>query len=459
MPHAPLLSRAPWLGLLAGLLLACGDNVTPEPEEPAAAGGEPRAERPYRQAAVEAAGWLRSVAVETDDGVAWPVDPDDEARQVDNLYSGNAGVVLFLLELARATGEETYLADARRGADHLLAVLPETLEPYQAGLYSGVAGQGFTLARAARATGEPRYRQGARRVVALLGADAQAVGAGVEWDAVTDVVSGSAGIGLFLLYAGRALEDPAATELAVAAGRHLLELGEDAEGGRRWRMTAQFPRVMPNFSHGTAGIAYFLASLHLETGDDAFLDAAVAGAHHLLAIADGSNAGCKIHHHSPGGEDLHYLSWCHGPAGTGRLFYRLYQATGDEKWLMWLQRAARSLSTSGIPEARTPGFWNNVGQCCGSAGAAAFLLAVDRVLGHQHHRGLVRRLADDVLTRATRTEHGLKWIQAEHRVRPELLVAQTGFMQGAAGVGMLLLDLDAAENGLAPSAPWPDSPF
>ena len=41
---------------------------------------------------------------------------------------------------------------------------------------------------------------------------------------------------------------------------------------------------------------------------------------------------------------------------------------------------------------------------------------------------------------------GLRWVQAEHRVRPELLVAQTGYMQGAAGIGMWLLRLDAAEH-------------
>ena len=54
---------------------------------------------------------------------------------------------------------------------------------------------------------------------------------------------------------------------------------------------------------------------------------------------------------------------------------------------------------------------------------------------------------------------GLKWIQAEHRIRPELLVAQTGLMQGAAGVGLFLLRLDAAENGRDSFVRMPDTPF
>jgi hypothetical protein len=44
-------------------------------------------------------------------------------------------------------------------------------------------------------------------------------------------------------------------------------------------------------------------------------------------------------------------------------------------------------------------------------------------------------------------------------VRPELLVAQTGLMQGAAGVGLLFLHLDAFERGRTPSVRVPDSPF
>ena len=60
---------------------------------------------------------------------------------------------------------------------------------------------------------------------------------------------------------------------------------------------------------------------------------------------------------------------------------------------------------------------------------------------------LARTLADDLLARGTRDERGLRFVQAEHRVRPERLEAQTGLMQGAAGIGLALLRLDAVERG------------
>jgi hypothetical protein len=53
----------------------------------------------------------------------------------------------------------------------------------------------------------------------------------------------------------------------------------------------------------------------------------------------------------------------------------------------------------------------------------------------------------------------VKWIQAEHRTRPELLMAQTGLMQGASGIGLYLLHLDAFEQGKRSKIYLPDSVF
>ena len=53
----------------------------------------------------------------------------------------------------------------------------------------------------------------------------------------------------------------------------------------------------------------------------------------------------------------------------------------------------------------------------------------------------------------------MKWIQAEHRTRPDLVIAQTGLMQGAAGIGLALLRWDAFENGRTPAIRLIDSAF
>ena len=61
-----------------------------------------------------------------------------------------------------------------------------------------------------------------------------------------------------------------------------------------------------------------------------------------------------------------------------------------------------------------------------------------RQSGDTRHLTYAEDIGHDTLARATADGDGMKWIQAEHRVRPELLVAQTGLMQGAAGVVLRL---------------------
>ena len=413
-------------------------------------------ERPYRAAAEDAARWVRTAQIKTASGLTWLADPAKPDSVSTALYSGSPGVVLFLLELHHATGKLEYFEDARAGADELLATLSVQK---QSGLYTGLAGTGFVLGEVYRATKDGKYRDGVRTVVRMLTERATPSGAGVQWSDVTDIVGGSAGTGLFLLHAGKMLDDSSAIALAARAGDRLIELGVPEQGGLRWSMDPKFPRRMPNFSHGTAGIAYLLARTYEETKQRKYLDAALAGAKYLQAIAKTEGNVCLIPHNQPDGEDLFYLGWCHGPVGTARLWYQLWRATGDKQWLTWVERSANALTTSGIPKQRTPGFWNNVSQCCGSAGVAQFFLDLNGIKANPSNVAFAKEMTADLLARGTRDEKGLRWVQAEHRVRPELLIAQTGYMQGSAGIGMWLLRLDAAENKRKPFVRFPDTPF
>ncbi|MCZ6690774.1 MAG: hypothetical protein O7H41_14370 [Planctomycetota bacterium] len=244
-------------------------------------------------------------------------------------------------------------------------------------------------------------------------------------------------------------------DLAVRAGHELVARRILEKTGCKWKMDSTFPRLMPNFSHGTAGVAHFLVDLYRATGEKVFLETALQGAAYLRSVMTEE---ALIFHHEPGGEDLLYLGWCHGPAGTARLFYRLWQVTGDESWMEMIHQAARAIIRTGIPEERTPGFWNNVSQCCGDAGVAEFFDVLYRKTDRSEYREFAHHLADDVLGRADETAGGLWWIQAENRVSLEQLVAQSGYMQGAAGIGSLLLHLGAGRDAdvrlALPDSPW-----
>ena len=413
-------------------------------------------DRTYVAAAVDAATWIRGSAIRTEAGLTWPPDPANPTNVNAGLYSGSPGIVLFLLELHHSTKDAGYLREARAGADELLASLAQQR---QTGLYTGVAGIGFTLAEVYRATKEPRYRDGALSVIGTLRERATPVGAGVQWSEVTDIIAGNAGTGLFLLHAGKQLNDDRATKLAARAADRLIEVGIPEHGGLKWAMDPKFARLMPNFSHGTAGIAYFLARTYEETKQRKYLDAALSGARYLQAIAKTEGDICLIQHNQPQGLELYYLGWCHGPVGTARLWQQLANVTGDKTWTAWVDKSARAVLQSGIPETLTEGFWNNVSQCCGSAGVGQFFLDLHRTRTNVQYLAFSKKMTADLLTRGTRDEKGLRWVQAEHRVQPKNLVAQTGYMQGAAGIGMWLLRLDAAENGRTPFVRFPDTPF
>ncbi|MEO1367960.1 MAG: lanthionine synthetase LanC family protein, partial [Acidobacteriota bacterium] len=372
----------------------------------------------------------------------------------------DAGVVRFWLEAHRHSGDPSDLERARRGADELLAGLPEAApedsgQVFNYGLHAGWAGVMWLLEQVHRHTGEARFRDGALRLLDQIHDLAQDDGdGGVHWDETNELFYGNAGLGLVLLWAAEDLDHAPSLELATRAGRWLLGTAEARPGGLTWAWSPNEPDlVMPNFSHGTAGVSYFLARLYEVTGDGAFLDAALAGAGHLTTIAEtGGGRYCLVFHHEDRGdrtgEDRYYLGLCHGPVGTTRLFEQLYRTTGDAEWRRWVDHGARAIVDSGIPEAETPGFWNNVSQCCGSAGVIEFFLDRYRQSGDADDLAFARRVADNLVERASSERDGLKWVQAEHRRRPEQLEAQVGFMQGASGIATALLHLDAVVRGL-----------
>src|SRR5436190_23501756 len=125
----------------------------------------------YLNTAIEAARWIRSAAVETPQGLRWLPEPDHPEKVAtvsspSGLYSGSSGIVLFFLQMAKATGDASYLADAQRGADYLANTWrelltfksPFPLDNIQFDFSQGLSGIAFTLVEAWRATGETRYR-------------------------------------------------------------------------------------------------------------------------------------------------------------------------------------------------------------------------------------------------------------------------------------------------------------
>ena len=138
---------------------------------------------------------------------------------------------------------------------------------------------------------------------------------------------------------------------------------------------------MPNYSHGTAGIATALAIAGAALGRGDFIAAARQGAQHLLAVGSLDDDGFIVPHTLPySSRDVEPVTytWCHGPAGTSHLFAALAQAGVDTVAGLGVtrlrQRCLHSILASGVPQRLRPGFWDNDGRCCGTAGVGDVLL-------------------------------------------------------------------------------------
>ena len=347
------------------------------------------------------------------------------------------------------------------------------------GFYSGWPGYVFVLNEMAKASSESRFREGASAVLDRITAQSSALGSGIGWiepipfsditgisgeREVIDLSVGAAGVGIIYLYAYR--EGLLNTvDLACKTADRLLEVAQDTDDGLRWLMMTDmpFPFTAPNFAHGGAGVGYFLADMYLECQKSEYLQAAISGANYVMSRSTPQSQGHLVcHNEEQQPANLFYLGVCHGPAGTGRLMLLLYKVTKDTAYLDWLKANFQGLVSTGAPEKRSKGLWQNLGQCCGDAGIGDYALGLYRSLGEDEYLEFARGVADYVIAQAEEgdtSSGGISWQGAEHRSRPDFLEQQTGYMQGAAGIGSFLLNLHAVECGEACKIDMPETPF
>ena len=295
-----------------------------------------------------------------------------EATHADDwfYFSRPAGAaVASLLSVARATGDPTFLRDARRLMDRLPPVDAHgTLD-----FIGGTAGEGVLCLRVWKEAGDEKFFDLALERADRLAREAIRLDTGTVWplsrknpDRVgTGFAHGTAGIVHFLLLMHRYTRDPQWRILAQDALRWLDSAAVPDSGGLNWR---NFPESPGNLScqwcWGSPGLGLLYAKAYEILGDTRYLDTAKAAGETTYAYAD--------NRHNP--------SLCHGLAGNAQLFLELYRLTDDTLWLdrahdfAHLCLAYRTTSPEGDtwqgdePGYPSPDFW------CGAAGTGHFFL-------------------------------------------------------------------------------------
>jgi hypothetical protein len=150
--------------------------------------------------------------------------------------------------------------------------------------------------------------------------------------------------------------------------------------------------------------------------------------------------------HRPELIERYSYGWCNGPAVDAQVFRLL----ADRCW--------HTVTHCGLPRRIRPGFWDNSGHCCGTAGVLA--LACDRHAEQAADLDFAGVLVADLAARATVDADGVRWSNHEHRVTPSALGPRTGWAMGNAGIVRELLRFARASTGREPAyaVPWPDHP-
>lgn len=396
--------------------------------------------------ALGALDWLLNSARSTKEGLTWAATvPGVEADFT--LYHGSAGIVLALLEAQQHFGDDRYGDAALRGA---AAIAVAAGHEENCSLYFGLAGLAAALHAVHIRLGDSPAGAAARRALDRVRSRFD----GQRWGAMFELLGGNAGIALGALQAG-------APELAALAAEPYLRTADPTPGGVNWAVRPSPPRSH-HIAHGTLGIAYALAAVGTTAGRRDLVELALAGAADVVARDEAGPDGFVVPHsdpqHRPDLIERYSYGWCNGPAGDAQVFRLLGTVTEDAAWAAMADRCWHTVTHSGLPCRIRPGFWDNSGRCCGTAGVLA--LACDRHAEQAGDLGFAGVLVDDLAARATVDADGVRWSNHEHRATPSMLDPRTGWAMGNAGIIRELLRLARASTGRDPAyaVRWPDHP-
>ncbi|MGC0314362.1 type 2 lanthipeptide synthetase LanM family protein [Kitasatospora acidiphila] len=350
-----------------------------------------------------------------------------------DLYSGTAGVTLFLHQLAGLTGDAEHQWAASAAERTLRHQIRRRADRLTGGL-TGTGGLLYTLAQLAAHHRDPELDALAELLVSRATA--------AEDDA-HDLIAGDAGTIAGLSAWGTVRPGPTVTDaLARCAERLAAAARPHPQGGVGWlpaTLAATVERPLAGLSHGASGIAWALATAGRLLGDDKLPALALDALEYERTLFDPQAANWRDVREdgSPDGPSYPVL-WCHGAAGIGLARIELAGLLADHDLLAKEREVA-------LDTVVRHGFGHNFSLCHGDLGNLEPLMLAG---GRWREAGLRQAAATlDELDRRG-------WVCGlPHGVHsPSLMV-------GIAGIGHGLLRLaapDRVPSVLALRGPLPD---
>jgi type 2 lantibiotic biosynthesis protein LanM len=318
------------------------------------------------------------------------------------LYSGTAGIALFLWRLAEMTGERIFRVTAEAAIRQALG----KMQGSGCGFYSGGLGILYAGSEMSQEIDEEAVLREAQPDRSRL-----------------DVIDGSAGAIAALLNLHARTQSAALLDAAVRHAELLLDEASRSEDGWSWK-TISGSRNLTGFSHGASGIAWALLELHRVTGEDRFREAALQAFRYERSCFNEAEQNWPDFREEEVGYPVY---WCHGAAGIGLGRLRAWQILGCPGLLDEARAALGTVERHSADLA-------NFSLCHGRAGNADVLIYASEVLGVESWRRSAEAIAQEGVEHFER--RGIPW--------PCGLpgAGETpGLMLGLAGIGYFYLRL------------------
>ncbi|AKJ05795.1 Lanthionine biosynthesis protein LanM [Archangium gephyra] len=360
------------------------------------------------------------------------------------VYSGSAGVALFLSELSEVTGEpafrEAALGGIRRSTWHYLHRPAGTAPVSALSFFSGALGAAYVAWRiAGRDPGAGLDGE----LDALLGRVSRAL----SEPHPLDLIGGNAGAIPALLAMAKTPAWRLCRDVALRCGEELCAAAEWQGGVAVWphEKTARGPLTSPpltGLAHGASGIALALLELYAATGEGRFRNTArgaFAYEDSLFSPAHGNWPDLRVFPGvAPSPTPAYSSAWCHGAPGIA--LARLRAMTLDpEQREVHAAVARTALSTTAAALERTLAQPRaDATLCHGGTGLSEVMLSGAEQLGDGTYRSLAEKA---VTTLVERYATSGDWPSGVLSNGPN-----PSLMLGTAGIGHHLLRLHAPER-------------
>lgn len=348
------------------------------------------------------------------------------------VYSGTAGVALYLAQLSAVSGRAELGRTAAGAMRHAISRADEVAPPARLGFYAGWSGIAAAALRVGLLLGSAEFLEAGRTQLRAVGRLIESpLPDGPEYD----LMAGVAGAVPALALGYRCTGDEAMLRWAARAARWLVGAARATGTGWSWCSPGlRNQHDLTGLSHGAAGAAVAFIEAYRLTGEEEF----ATGARRAMWYEDGwldtEQGNWPDFRENPMDRRARSYAtlWCHGSPGIALSRAFAHRHLGDPQWrddaglaLATTHRVTRRLADGGEADFSL---------CHGLAGNAEAVVEAGRMLGGAAvDTDLPAVVAEHGLERYART--GVAWPCGTHSAETPNL------MLGLAGIGHFYLRL------------------